>query len=454
LLPHWLAGLLVLTVLTPFRLPAQTNTAQAAPSSQRWLLIVETSRSMQRRADAVLQAVEDLLTSRMAGQLRRGDTLGVWTFNDDLYAGRFPLQTWSPEAQKDIASRTLTFLKGQKYEKQANFDKVLPALDRVVNNSRFLTVVLISSGDEKMRGTPFDARINEFYQKWHGEQQKARMPFVTVLRAKAGQLADYTLNTPPFQTEMPRPSQETQTAQTIQEKLLEALRNPPPPTAPPLIISGKKAPPEPTPAPGPEPAGTQAAAPAPAAAAPGTNHLLAAKPLAPAVTPIAMATTEAAPVTPAMPSTAEVPKPSPTPVTNPVEPAPAKPAAVPALPNPAAKLKPAAIEPPKPAPVPEARPALPTAPVLAPSATQEVSVPASPSRPSSLTPPPSSTPTPPVQTATAVPAETLARHRNIWIAGLILAGVAAGFALLLFRRSRSAPQASLITRSFERKNRP
>jgi uncharacterized membrane protein len=46
----------------------------------------------------------------------------------------------------------------------------------------------------------------------------------------------------------------------------------------------------------------------------------------------------------------------------------------------------------------------------------------------------------------------LARNRSIWIAALVLAGVAIGLAFLLLRRSRTAPAASLITRSFERKN--
>ena len=91
-----LAGLLLVAALAPCPLRAQTNTAKAAPPSNRCLLIVETSRSMQRRADAVLKTVQDLLTSGLSGQLRQGDTLGLWTFNEDLYAGRFPLQTWSP----------------------------------------------------------------------------------------------------------------------------------------------------------------------------------------------------------------------------------------------------------------------------------------------------------------------------------------------------------------------
>ena len=106
-----LAGLLCLAALTPCTLLAQTGTAKAPRPSNRCLLVVETSRSMQRRSDGVIQAVQDMLKSGLAGQLRPGDTLGVWTFNESLYAGRFPLQTWSPEAQQGIALRTVAFLK-------------------------------------------------------------------------------------------------------------------------------------------------------------------------------------------------------------------------------------------------------------------------------------------------------------------------------------------------------
>src|SRR5438309_7975909 len=51
---------------------AQTNTATPG---NRYLLIVETSRSMQQRSQGTLRAVQQLLLSGMNGQLRRGDTL-------------------------------------------------------------------------------------------------------------------------------------------------------------------------------------------------------------------------------------------------------------------------------------------------------------------------------------------------------------------------------------------
>jgi nitrogen fixation protein len=453
-----LAGLLVLAGLAPCPLPAQPNAPNAAPPSERCLLIVETSKSMQRRADAVLGVVRDMLMSGLNGEFRDGGTLGIWTFNEDLSAGRFPLQTWSSSAQKDITQRTLAFLKSQHYEKQASFDKVAPALGRVIRDSELITVILISSGDCKIRGTPFDDRINASCQQWYDQQQKARMPFVTVLRARNGHAGGYVVNTPPWPLQVPRLPEETKSAETIQARLLEALRNASTTTAPPLAVSAKKSQPEPAPSPKPEPVATRTEAPLPVAAVAITNAAAPVKPPVAAAPPAEVAKAAPAPVVPEKPATVAAPKPAPAPISSiepkaetvkapeakKVEPAPAKPEPTPAAPAPKPKPEPAAIEQPKPAPTPAAKtePA-PTAPVAA--ATQPT-----PSRPASLATLPSPCLVAPAQSATAVPSESLLRTRNILVAALLLAIVAVAFTFLLMRRSRAAPQGSLITRSYER----
>jgi hypothetical protein len=498
-----LAALFWFTALTPCALLAQTGAAKAPLSANRCLLVVETSRAMQRRSDGVVQAVQHLLKSGFAGQLRVGDTLGVWTYNESLYAGRFPLQTWSPEAQEGITSRTVGFLKEQKYEKQPIIENVLPALSRLIKDSPLITIILISSAEEKIHGTPFDAQINEFYLKWQDAQQKARMPFVVVLRARDGRLADYTVNTPLWPVQMPRLSQEAQSAEAGRAQVPKAAPASPPPTVQPLILSGKKTQPEEVPAPKVAPPGVTGHASSPATEGASANKALAATPLAPPATPAQIAKAEAAPVVPDMPAVAVPSKPATAPLpilepkmeiakapeikpiaSPPTRPEPV-PAPIPAVPEP----KPAARELPKPAPAPESPPAPVPKPVAEPKVdiakvaetkpiapaplkaeavpapptpvTKQVAVPAS-SREASfdataarLTPAaPSAVPSSPVQTAAVTPAGTLVGCPVVWIAGLVLAGVATGFVFLLRRRSHAPPGASLITQSFERKNKP
>ena len=239
---HWRSGwLLCLVLLFAEPLCAQPMAVPPASASNRYLLIVDTSGLMDARSRNMLKTVQDLLNSDMNGQMKPGDTLGIWTFSVGLDAGRLPLQRWSTNEQQAITDRVITFLKRQKYEKFADMEKVLIAMKRVIKDSQPITVILVSAGDWPIHGTPFDDRINDFYQQWHGIQQKARMPFVIVLRARNGEITDYSLNRPPSPVQMPSLPGELKMAGAVQRKLPEAARPVQTPTAPPLIVSGKKA---------------------------------------------------------------------------------------------------------------------------------------------------------------------------------------------------------------------
>jgi hypothetical protein len=232
-------GVLLLAFLGS--LPGQTNVSKPAttPGGNRFLLIVETSKSMQRRADGVQATIQDLFTSSMNGQLRPGDTLGVWTYNEDLFAGRFPLQQWSTAKQKDVIQSVISFLQAQKYEKQPRLAKVMPTLERVVANSDRITVILVSDGIQPMQGTPFDNPINEYFQKWRTQQQENHMPFLTLLRGQAGAITSYSVAAAPWRLEFPPLPEPTKVVKTSAPA---TNTSPPKPasTLPPLIVSGKK----------------------------------------------------------------------------------------------------------------------------------------------------------------------------------------------------------------------
>src|SRR5258708_2620076 len=118
--------------LLPASLAAEgsVSNAPAARPANRYLFVVETSRSMQRRSDAVLKSIQNMLGTAMGGQLHRGDTVGIWTYDSDIHSGRFPLQLWTPEMQKAITLRAMGFLNDQSYQKTGRLLKVLPILDR------------------------------------------------------------------------------------------------------------------------------------------------------------------------------------------------------------------------------------------------------------------------------------------------------------------------------------
>lgn len=285
------------------------------------------------------------------------------------------------------------------------------------------------------------------------------MPFVTVLRALDGQLSDFTVNTPPWPVQLPRLAQQAPSAETAQAQIPKAIHTAPPPIAQPLILSGKKPQSEEPPAPAPE---TPSAKESPAA-----NTV---KPLVPPATPAQTAkaeTTQVVPVRAAVavsptPSTAPLTVPEPkmeiaqVPETKPIASSPVTSQATLAPPPPAHEPTPAARDISSPAPSKiEAAPPVPTPapkPVVAVAASRETSSDVTAAQAAS--PAPSTVPAPLGQTAAAAPRVTLIGWPMILIVGLVLAGLAIGFALLLRRRSHAASGASLITQSFERKNKP
>jgi hypothetical protein len=219
--------LLLLVALSP-AVNAQNSTNSV---SNRWLLVVDTSKAMQRRAASVRQVAAGLVLSGMGGQIRPGDTLGLWTYNDTLHAGVFPLQELEQD-NEGIARRVYSFLEQQKFEKASRLEEVLPRLYRIVQSSPYITVVLISDGSGEITGTPFDEKINASYRTWQTEQQKGQMPIVTFLRAKQGKFTEYVINTPPWPLELP----------PLPEELIAKPKPEPPKPrmAAPLIVSGRK----------------------------------------------------------------------------------------------------------------------------------------------------------------------------------------------------------------------
>jgi len=425
-----------LFVLFGSALSAPVLCAQTAPekttSSNRCLLVVATSKSMQRRAEAVQNIVGNLLVSGMSGQLRPGDTIGIWTFNEDLYAGQFPLQQWSPGTARAIAVRAVEFLQNQKYEKASRLDKVLVGMNRLIKDSDLITIFLFSDGREKISGTPFDDKINTAYQKWQGEQERQQMPFITVLRAKAGQITDYVVNTPPWPLQLPPLPAESKPA--------KAQATAPPRIAPPVIISGRK----------PSPATPSLESPAANSTPPASAVISGPEKSEPALLPAATTAPEVSKAMATQKSnTGSVTVSAPVPVE-------AKPAGLPAQKPGAAIVDDSSRRPAEAvAPKIEAIPSGPKPPVVAATPAAETTV---------LQPPPesnaaalqnsgnlSSTSAVPVAAAVTVPPKTPFNHKSIWIVGLVMLAGAAGLGVFLMRRSRASPPASLITRSLDRK---
>ena len=177
-------------------------TAHAQPTAKnvdnRVLFIFDTSSEMKRRVPAVQQAIQTLLITSMNGQLRSNDTIGVWTFDQNLRAGQFPLQRWKPDNAATIASNINAFVGSQKYAKKTRLETLIPLLGQVVQTSERLTVVIFCDGYGELHGTPYDNGVNQIFQQRQDERRKARLPIAVVLRSQLGAFVDCMVSFPPL----------------------------------------------------------------------------------------------------------------------------------------------------------------------------------------------------------------------------------------------------------------
>lgn len=213
LLISWAAAF----VLAP-EIFAQGQPATAAPPQQegnRFLFIVDTSANMQQHSLEVRQLLVDLFASSANGQIHAGDTLGLWTFNADVYTGGLPVLRWIPGKEWEVAARMADFLQHQHYGKMSHFEAAVSDMYQIIKMSDVITVVLISDGQGTMRGTPFDADINAAYKRCLKETKHTHMPIVTVLLAKAGKITKYSVTSLPWPVLFPEvpPAEKPQVAQ-------------------------------------------------------------------------------------------------------------------------------------------------------------------------------------------------------------------------------------------------
>src|SRR6478736_4591254 len=85
---------------------------EPAQNGAKFLFIVDTSSTMNRYEHLGRQTVFDLIFSGVSTQMLSGDTFGLWTFNEEVSAGAFPMQVWQADQNLELATRVGVFLKG------------------------------------------------------------------------------------------------------------------------------------------------------------------------------------------------------------------------------------------------------------------------------------------------------------------------------------------------------
>ncbi|GIX50673.1 MAG: hypothetical protein KatS3mg132_867 [Limisphaera sp.] len=177
--------------------------AEPARVEGRWLLAIETSADMAPRREGLVATLEQLFRSGFDQRLRAGDTIGVWTFHHTVTTGQFPLQTWQPETGPDMVRLLRAFLESRSWEHHGEPGLVFPLAEAVLAGSARFNLIILCSGERELRGTPFDAPVNEVLRRIRREQRRNRQPVVLVFRAEAGRWIAHAVGQPPWWIRIP-----------------------------------------------------------------------------------------------------------------------------------------------------------------------------------------------------------------------------------------------------------
>ena len=160
-----------------------TTAAAEGPIGNRYLLVVETSGAIAKLEHGGRQAVFDLIYSGIEGRLHPGDTFGIWTFQEDVSAGVFPIQAWDPEQKLELASRAGLYLKQQPYKGKASLDTALARVSALIRNVKDVNIIIVCSAE---------AKLNEPFPLWEHKSDQAKegkKPVVLTLAAVEGRIA-------------------------------------------------------------------------------------------------------------------------------------------------------------------------------------------------------------------------------------------------------------------------
>ena len=240
----WLA--IVPVSVTLGALPAM----QPAPDGGRFLFVVDMSADMEKLQAATEATLFDLIGTGIHGYMKPGDTFGMWSFNKEMTAGKFAMQTWDPRKAKQQATMAAAFISGINYEHSSDLKGVTQRLKSVIHSVSNVTVFIVSDGDAPMKGTPFDKTINAEYKRQRKERSSSKRPFVTTLIARDGWIIDQSVTVAGNRIDLPpravptAPGPAAYAANNVTNQIVSS-----PVALAPSILITKSAPPEPKPDP-------------------------------------------------------------------------------------------------------------------------------------------------------------------------------------------------------------
>jgi hypothetical protein len=238
----WLCALLAVLALP-------VNGFAQPKKPERWLLVFDLSATMKKRLPATETALKNFFANGAEGRLQEGDNIGVWTYDQKMHGGQFPLAIWDPMQATTLTTNLAAFLRSRTYTGNSKLAALQPSLAGVVADSERLTIIIFCDGESDLTGTPYDSGINQSFLDGRAERKKSLQPFVVLIRTLSGKAIGCTVNFPPGAINIPpflAPSPPTNTPPP--PPVIIAVK-PQPVVVPDLILVGTPASPATSPAP-------------------------------------------------------------------------------------------------------------------------------------------------------------------------------------------------------------
>jgi hypothetical protein len=175
-----------------------------AQEPSRFLLVFETSPGLKKNLPALKETLDGIFSSNLQHEMQENDDLAVWTVDQDLHTGTFPLASWSPDDAEMYSSRLKDFLGHQSYTRHATLAAIQPLLNRVMKTSPQLTVLIFCDGQSNVLGTPYDGGVNAIFKKAVVENKGVPGLFVLVLRSNQGAWLGCSVNRMPGPLNFPK----------------------------------------------------------------------------------------------------------------------------------------------------------------------------------------------------------------------------------------------------------
>ena len=295
-----------------------SNSLPPAPDGERFLFVVDHSASMKKLRPAAHEIVVGMIFRGFEGRMTNGDSYGLWTMSAKPQIGVFPMQVWDGARPLELASLAGRYLRTVPNEGRANFTDLLNVLHSVITAVGDLNVFIITDGETLFNGGPADAELNQQLKTKGKDARRTGKPLIVTVVTREGRVAGVSVTTAgePIQLPARPPRRVAVTPASAAEAAAEKrahrsiiITNAPPkpvvtfpaqpavpaPVVPPVVAAALPSTP---------PAATPAAeASRESTVAPGTGHQIAARlalpPHAPAMSPVAPVSPEPPATTPA-----------------------------------------------------------------------------------------------------------------------------------------------------------